>query len=73
MTERFYDRTRRGGHWPSACENSQRCETARECKIEFFIVTGRDTAIATFAILNADCFPPAGGRTSDARPYNDGV
>ena len=27
---------RRGGHWPSACENSQRCETARECKIELF-------------------------------------
>ena len=36
-------------------------------------ITGRDTAIATLAILNADCFPPAGGRTSDARPYGCGI
>ena len=26
---------RRGGHWPSARENLQRCETARECKKDY--------------------------------------
>ena len=36
MTERFYNCTRRGGHWPSACRNLQRCETERECKTELF-------------------------------------
>ena len=30
-------------------------------------VTGRAVAKATFTILNANRFPPAGGRTSDAR------
>ena len=29
-------RCRRGGHWPSARENLQRCETERECKSDNF-------------------------------------
>ena len=35
------------------------------------IITGRDTAIATLAILNAD-WPCAEHRTSNARPYGWG-
>ena len=36
------------------------------------VITGRDTAIATLAILNANC-PSGEERTSDARPYGWGI
>ena len=38
---------------------------------KFAIVTGRADAKTIRTILNADSSPAAGGRTSDARPYND--
>ena len=65
--------TRRGGHWPSACENLQRCETERECKSDNFQChrSGwcKNDTLQSKRELHFGCRR----RTSDARPYNDGV
>ena len=60
--------TRRDGHWPSACEYSQRGETERECGKDFYNITGRAVAKTICAVLNAN-WPCAEHRTSNARPY----
>ena len=62
MTEQFYDRTRRGGHWPSVCENPQRCETARECGKDFCNITGRADAKTICYVFNANCLYGNTGR-----------
>ena len=47
----LYSCTRRGGHWPSVCENPQRCETERECCKDFCIITGRASVRSGRAML----------------------
>ena len=45
---------RRGGHWPSACENSQRRKQSASAKQITANTTGRADAITTRAILDAN-------------------
>ena len=56
---------RRGGHWPSV-----RLQAGNKTMIAY--LAGRADAKTTTAILNPN-WPCAEHRTSDARPYNDGV
>jgi len=55
MTERFYNRTRRGGHWPSARENLQQ-HARRNFTIESILTLGYNvpyTGITSFALTCA--------------------
>ena len=63
---------RRGGHWPSACENSQRCEKERGCKTDYCHCHRSGWRKNDTRRFQCES-PLRQQRTSDARPYNEWV
>ena len=57
MTEQFYDRTRRGGHWPSAISILNADRPRRNFTIESILTLGYNvpyTGIISFALRKQD-------------------